>query len=89
MRYPSPEATRRLTLAQIAHEIDESVVHTRKLLAKTGFIGWKRRGSKRAITYDAAALDVLKAMLEQPHRVVSDDADWLEKWINKGGTHGF
>lgn len=77
----------RLSLGAIAAEIDRTPADTAKLLRKTSFIGWKARNQK-ITTYDSSALEVLKAMLGQPHRVISDSPDWLSDFINKGGKHG-
>jgi hypothetical protein len=85
-RYPGVDSHRRVTLQQIAGEIDRTPKQTAKLLDKTGFIGLKpRRGAPgRSITYDARALEVLKGLLGLNHRHVSDKADdWLSNWIGE------
>lgn len=84
-RYPHPYEMSRVTLSQIAGEIDRSPILTLKLLAKAGFIGLKPDRTRRHVTYDAQALEVLKSMLDIPHRVISDDADdWLSRFADQG-----
>lgn len=85
-RYPHPSEFSRVSLGQIAGEIDRTPAQTMKLLHKMGFIGLKpRRGlAHRTITYDARALETLKAMLGQPHRHISDKPDdWLTQWLGE------
>jgi hypothetical protein len=79
----------RVNLGQIAAEIDRTPAQTMKLLTKMGYIGLRPRRGQRSITYDARALETLKALLGQPHRHISDKADdWLTQWIDKGDHHG-
>ena len=84
MRYPNPEVFERVSLPQIAREIDRTPKQTLKLLAKTGYIGMHPRiGQVR--TYDATCLNVLKALLTIPTRAIpSPEADWLTQWLDKG-----
>lgn len=89
-RYPHPSELTRVSLGQIAGEINRTPGQTLKLLSKYGFIGLRpRRGlAHRTITYDARAVETLKAMLGQPHRHISDKPDdWLTQWIDQGETH--
>lgn len=89
-RYRHYSEFSRVNLGQIAGEIGRTPGQTVKLLHKMGFIGLRpRRGLDRHhITYDARALETLKAMLGQPHRHISDKPDdWLTKWIDKGDPH--
>lgn len=66
-----------MSLAQIAREIDRTPKQTKKLLRKVRYIGLK--GDR----YDASALEVLKALLNIPHRHIGTD-DWLTNYL--GGT---
>ena len=89
-RYPNPNVFSWVSLDQIAKEIDRTPIQTIKLLTKSGFIGYKpKRGSNTVIAYDARSLDVLKGMLNIPHRHVSDtNDDWLTTWLDKGEPNG-
>lgn len=87
-RYPHPSELVRVNLGQIAGEIDRTPCQTVKLLTKYGFIGLRPHRGHRIITYDARALETLKAMLGQPHRHISDKPDdWLTLWIDQGEHH--
>ena len=87
--YRSTEQLRRVSLEQIAAEIDRTPAHTLKLLRKTGFLGLRSRLGQGGSTYDASSLEVLKSLLSIPHRVIGDPADdWLSKYVNTGGKHG-
>ena len=69
-----------MSLAQIAREIDRTPHQTHKLLLKLGFIGIKTRPGTgaRTIDYSASSLEVIKGVLAQPHRHISDKPDdWL------------
>lgn len=76
---PVPQ-TRRMTLKQIAAEIDRSPNETRKLLRKARFVGlWSQIG--RTPTYHASAVEVLKAMVDVPHRPIpTGEPDWLSRY---------
>lgn len=81
-RYRGVETFRRVGLLQISREINRTPTQTRKLLAKVGFVGLKPRrriGARIDTTYDASALEVVKAMLSIPHRPIPDlpKTDWL------------
>ena len=86
-RYRPPEAHRWVSLNQIAKEINRTPKQTKKLLDKAGFIGLKPKQGLpgRTYSYDASALEVLKALLNLPHRHIGPD-DWLSNYL--GGTHG-
>lgn len=86
-RYRSPEEHRYVSLDQIAREINRTPKQTQKLLDKMGFIGLEPKEGLpgRKTSYDASALEVLKALLGLPHRHIGPD-DWLSNYL--GGTHG-
>lgn len=87
-RYRSPGEHRWVSLDQIAKEIDRTPVQTEKLLNKLGFIGLRpKRGlPERTKSYDASALEALKALTGIPHRHIGTD-DWLSNYLN-GEQHG-
>ena len=78
----TPEEHRRVSLPQIAREIDRTPKQTAKLLAKVGFVPFAPEREGRVTTYDAEALEVLKAMLDIPHRTAGPD-DWLGDYLGK------
>lgn len=81
-RYRPPSEHRRVTIKQISAEIDRTVYQTEKLMKKVAMIGFGARRSKDGITtYDAEALEVLKAMLGIPHRPIQPEEDWLGKHL--------
>lgn len=82
-RYRSPEEHRWVSLDQIAGEISRTPHQTKKLLDKMGYIGFKpKRGLPgRTLSYDASALETLKALLDIPHRHIGAD-DWLSSYLN-------
>lgn len=82
--YRSVASTRWMTLNEIAAEIDRTPKQTKKLLDKAWFLGLRplhpmgRRGVK---TYPASSVEVLKAMLEIPHRPIPEaESDWLSRY---------
>ena len=83
MKRRPPESFRRIGLAQIAREIDRTPAQTAKLLRKCGYVVDRRRiiGKPRSeITYDASAIEVVKAMLGIPHRPTPEPDDWLSTY---------
>ncbi len=83
-RYPPTESFRRKTLPTIAREIGRTPAQTQKLLHKAGFLGLhptRLIGTKMPLTYPSSAVEVLKAMIDVPHRDVPDpESDWLSAY---------
>lgn len=78
--YRSSASMRWMTVNQIAAEIDRTPRETLKLLNKAGFLGLRGRIG-RPTQYPASAVEVLKAMLDIPHRPVpSAEPDWLSRY---------
>lgn len=78
--YPSSQSMRWMTLNQVAAEIDRTPRETSRLLKKVAYLGVRRRIGQPH-RYPAAAVEVLKAMLDIPHRPIpSSEPDWLSRY---------
>lgn len=78
-------------MAQICAEIDRTPVQAKKLLKSLGFLGIRTYiGPKaRYMLYDASSLEVIKALIEIPHRDVGGHTtDWLSQYISEGEHRG-
>ena len=83
----SAAEARWLSLAQMSREVDRSPAATVRLLNKWRFAGFKSRRINGITSYDARSLEMVKAFLGQPHRVVQDRPDdWLEQYTKNGST---
>lgn len=82
--YRSAESMRWMTIPQIAAEIDRTVAQTKKLLDKAWYLGLiplQPTGRKGPRRYPASHVEVLKAMLETPHREIpTAQPDWLSHY---------
>ena len=77
----SAAEARWLSLAQMAREVDRTPTQTVRLLNKWRFVGFKSRRINGVTSYDARSVEMVKAFLGQPHRVVQDHPDdWLEQY---------
>jgi hypothetical protein len=82
--YRAPESLRWMSVPQIAAEIDRTPAQTQKLLDKAWFLRLLplqptgRKGTRR---YPASAVEVLKAMVDVPHRPIPQaEPDWLSPY---------
>lgn len=58
------------------------------LLRSTGLEARYARTQGKRVVFNQRVVDVLHALLGQPHRPLEgDEADWLSSWITSGGTH--
>jgi len=80
-----------VTLTDIATAVGYPPAKTVVILARTGLAGSyvRLRHGRRAV-YDQRVIDVLHAVLGQPHRPLEGpESDWLAQWLQRGGeTHG-
>jgi hypothetical protein len=77
-----------MTVNAISKEIGRTTVQTQKLLDKAQAVGIKVYCKPGQRLYDARSVEVVKAMLGQPHRKISAGTDdWLSEWIDQGGTN--
>lgn len=80
-RHESPASTGRVFVAEIARELGVSEVRTRQLLHKYWWVGGQRAVGDP--TYDASVIEMLRALLGQPHRQVEPpESDWLSEFDN-------
>lgn len=82
---------RRLTLPQIATELGVSIERARRLLRTKGrWLGAKTAqapGPGRPTTYDAGVVELLRALLGQPHRQLEPpESDWLSHFLGGGSS---
>jgi len=83
-RYRPSTAFARMTLVEIAAEIDRTPAQTERLLRKVRYLGLAPRRGSGLTTYDSRAVEVLKGLLGIAHRHVDDPADdWLSRWIGE------
>ena len=87
-RRATSDQYRRVCLAEIAREIGRSKNDTRHLLNEMTQYGIHPRiRSNRSlpITWDARAVDVIKALIDVPHRSVG--TSWLDTYLGETPTH--
>lgn len=84
-RYRHPEEFRRVNLSQIAREVGRTRTQTRKLLERVApYVDLHphiRNRKREDITYDAAAVEIVKAMIGLPHRTIPGANDWLTRFM--------
>lgn len=83
-RHATSDAYRRVTVAEIAREIDRTPWQTKKLLDSLLPYGIRpriRSNRNLPITYDAKAIDVVKALISVPHRPVG--SSWLDAYLGE------
>ena len=80
---PSSSTFVRVTLAQVAAELDVSEHTARRLVRKYRWVGLAPHTQDGLTTYDAQGLERLKAMKNIPHRA---DQDWLARYL-EGDPH--
>lgn len=73
-----------VTLAQFAAEIGRTPFQARKLLAKVGYSGIRRRWNGKEFVYVAEDLEAMKALLGQTAPPTTPSRDWLTTYL--GGT---
>lgn len=82
----------RISVQAIARELGLPTTVARRLLARMAWIGLtpnRIRGVQPPPTYPVEALEVLKALLNHPHRhVTAPGDDWLTAWLTKESTDG-
>lgn len=85
-RYALPETFQRVCLSQIAREVDRTPRQTQKLLDSLAFAGVRTRirSSKSAeITYDASVIELVKGLINVPHRHVGSGPTWLDDYLGE------
>jgi len=83
-RHATSDSYRRMSLAEIAREIDRTPWQTKKLLDSLLPYGIRpriRSNRNLPITWDAAAVDVVKALIGVPHRPVG--TSWLDDYLGE------
>jgi hypothetical protein len=83
-RHATSDQYRRVTVAEIAREINRTPRQTRKLLDSLAPYGIRpriRSNRNLPITYDAVAIDVVKALIGVPHRPVG--MSWLDTYLGE------
>lgn len=83
VRRPNAATFQRVTLEQVAKELDVSVHSARRLVRRYRWLGLDPFEG-RVTTYDAAGLERLKALKNIPNRA---GPDWLTTYL-KGKPHG-
>ena len=86
-RYATSKDFERKCVAEIAREIGRTPHQTRKLLDSLlpyGVMPRIRSNRNLPITYDAKAVDMVKALIAVPHRPVGSTS-WLDAYL--GETH--
>lgn len=87
-RQATSDQYRRVCLAEIAREIGRSKKATKHLLGDLAQYGIHPRiRSNRNLpqTWDARAVDVVKALIDVPHRPVG--TSWLDTYLGETPTH--
>lgn len=84
-RHAAPDPT--VSRTEVARAIGKTPGQTQDLLQRTGL---HRRYAHLKVgkppQYDQRVIDVLHAVLEQPHRPLEGpEADWLSQWLQRGG----
>lgn len=93
-RRTTSAAARRVTLAQLARELDLTREQTIRVTQRFAFLGLdpsrlpRSRGRLRGATYPAHAVEVYKALINHPARSTTRGSDWLSQHLTEGTTHG-
>lgn len=72
-----------MTLRQIAGELGTTTAKAQKIVTRFAYLGFTpRRSASGTTTYPATALDLLKGMRGQPHRLPPEPGqDWLSSYL--------
>lgn len=82
-RYPKPETFTRVSVEQLAREIDRSPRQTEKVIERAARLGLLHARITRpgtATTYDAIEVETIKALLGVPDRPAPQPQDWLSDY---------
>lgn len=87
MRRARYSLTETVTLKEVATAIGKTKRQTFRLLGYTGLrVRYGRLQKGREAQYDKRVIDLLHALLGQPHRPLTGaETDWLSEYINSGG----
>ena len=78
-----PEDYQRVGLSQIAAEIGRTRRQTKRLLDSLAFIGATPRIGDKELTYPASAVEVVKALIDVPHRQLPGEVSWLDTYLGE------